>query len=454
MKNLIIFLFFALMQIAYTQNTAPEIEWAKCYGGSSFDYAESIQQTSDGGYIIAGSTESNDCDITGDHGDFDYWIVKLNSSGNIQWQKSLGGSDDDEAYSIQQTNDGGYIIAGLSGSNDGNVTGNHGDWDYCIVKLNSSGNIEWQECLGGSSNDYAISIQQTNDGGYIVAGSSESSDGDVTGNHGHFDCWLVKLNFNGNIQWEKCIGGSDGEGALSIQQTTDSGYIVAGYSSSEDGDVTGNNGASDYWIVILNSSGNIERQKSLGGSSIDYANSIRKTSDGGYIVAGWSISNDGDVIGNHGKYDYWLVKLDLDLNIKWQKCLGGKDNDAHSILQTSDDDYIVAGSSESSDGDVAGNHGGWDFWIVKLKPESTEVAENNSKNNSGFSISPNPVTDNIQIFISEYLFDKSIEIYNITGIKVFEENVNNTIMQINIESLPAGVYFIRIGNETKIFVKK
>jgi len=347
-------------------------QWQKSLGGSNDDETYSIQQTSDGGYIVAGYSDSNDGDVTGNQGDYDYWVVKLDTngtSGNIVWQKSLGGSSSDQANSIQQTFDGGYIVAGLSVSDDSDVTGNHGYgyYDYWVVKLDTSGNILWQKCLGGSSGDEAYSIQQTSDGGYIVAGSSYSNDGNVTGNHGYGDYWIVKLDTNGNIVWQKSLGGSSYDEAHSIQQTSDGGYIVAGYSYSNDGDVTGNHGYDDYWIVKLDTGGDILWQKSLGGSNADEAFSIQQTSDGDYIVAGYSYSNDGDVTGNHGYYDYWIVKLDTSGNIVWQKSLGGSGWDyAHSIQQTSDGGYIVAGTSDSNDGNVTENHGFWDYWVVKL----------------------------------------------------------------------------------------
>jgi hypothetical protein len=227
--------------------------WQKSFGGSLFDRAYSIQQTTDGGYIVAGESGSTDGDVTGNHGSADGWVVKLDSSGKIIWQKSLGGSSIDFSNSIQQTTDGGYIVAGYSFSNSENVTGNHGDFDSWVVKLNSSGNITWQKSLGGSNRDEAKSIQQTTDGGYIVAGYSYSINGDVTGNHGGFDSWVVKLNSSGNITWQKSLGGSENDEATSIQQTTDGGYIVAGYAWSNDGDITGNHSSRDYWVVKLSS---------------------------------------------------------------------------------------------------------------------------------------------------------------------------------------------------------
>jgi hypothetical protein len=354
-------------------NSLGDIDWQKSFGGSWSDHANSIQQTIDGGYIIAGPASSYDGNVSGNHGIEDYWIVKLTSTGNIDWQKSLGGSSGDRAYSIQQTTDRGYIIAGYSRSNDGDVSGNRGDSDYWIVKITETGDIEWQKSLGGSAMDEAHSVQQTTDGGYIIAGNSNSNNGDVSGNHGLFDCWIVKMTSIGNIDWKKSFGGSSTDLAYSIQQTTDGGYIIAGCSSSDDGDVTGNGGPSDYynerdyWIVKLTSTGDIEWQKSLGGSAQDEAYFIQQTNDGGYIIAGYSNSNNVDVSGNHGDDDYWIVKLTSTGNLDWQKSIGGSDDDkAYSIQQTTDGGYIIAGYSYSCDGDASGNHGGLDYWIVKI----------------------------------------------------------------------------------------
>jgi uncharacterized delta-60 repeat protein len=351
-------------------NVSGDIVWQKCLGGSRNDSAFSIQQTSDGGYIVAGETNSTDGDVTKNYGEYDAWVIKLNASGDIVWQKCLGGSDEDSAYSIQQTSDGGYIVAGSTNSNNGGVAGNHGGWaDAWVVKLNASGDIVWQKCLGGSYGDKANSIRQTSGGGYIVAGNTRSNDGDAAGNHGKYDAWVVRLNASGDIVWQKCLGGSGWDSANSIQQTSDRGYIVAGYTFSTDGDAAGNHGESDAWVVKLNALGGIVWQKCLGGSEGDEANSVQQTSDGGYIVAGQTKSTDGDAAGNHGKYDAWVVRLNASGGIVWQKCLGGSDEDAaSSIQQTSEGEYIAAGQTKSTDGDAAGNHGAEDAWIVKLNP--------------------------------------------------------------------------------------
>jgi hypothetical protein len=370
MKKIFTAVSVMLTIVAFAQ-TAPAIEWQKALGGSLDDNAKSIQQTTDSGYIVAGVANSNSGNVSGNHGSGDYWIVKLGKGGKTQWQKCLGGSSDDQASSIQQTADGGYIVAGISNSNNGDVSGNHGGGDYWIVKLNKNGNIQWQKCLGGGGYDYAASIRQTTDSGYIVAGTSYSNDGDVSGNHGSYDYWIVKLNKNGNMQWQKCLGGSSDDGAASIHQTADSGYIVGGYSLSNDKNVSGNHGYYDYWIVKLNKNGNMQWQKCLGGKQMDQAKSVQQTTDGGYIVAGFAYSNDGDVSNNHGTVDYWIVKLNKQGNIQWQKCFGGSDDDrANSIQQTTDSGYIVAGHSVSNDKNVSGNHGYYDYWIVKLNKRS------------------------------------------------------------------------------------
>jgi len=342
-------------------------DWQISLGGSASDETHSIQQTTDGGYIIVGHSHSNDEDVTVNHGQSDYWIVKLTSAGELDWQKALGGNYGDQANSIQQTTDGGYIIAGYSSSDDGDVSENHGQDDYWIVKLTSAGDIDWQKSFGGSSIDRAYCINQTTEGGYIIAGTTFSNNGDVSMNHGYIDYWIVKLTSAGDIVWQKSLGGSDYDYAYSIQQTIDEGYIVAGYTKSNDGDVTGNHGYGDYWIVKLTSAGDIDWQKSFGGSDFDLANSIQQTTDGGYIIAGYSDSDDGDVSENLGGNDYWLVKTTSTGELDWQISLGGSDHDrAFCIHQTTDGRYIIAGYSDSKDGDVSGNHGNRDFWIVKF----------------------------------------------------------------------------------------
>ncbi|HEX5150496.1 MAG TPA: T9SS type A sorting domain-containing protein [Parafilimonas sp.] len=350
-------------------NNAGNIQWKKTLGGSGYDQAYDVKQTADSGYITAGYSFSG----SDNHGEDDAWIIKLNKNGDIEWQKSYGSSSYDGANSIQQTSDGGYVFAGWSEANDGDVTNNHGSDDFWIVKLKNNGDIQWQKSYGGSNAEDANSIEQTSDGGYIVAGVSLSNDGDVSGHHGtpdYLDYWIIKLDSNGVLQWQKSYGGTDYDEAYSVQQTFDGGYIVAGYTASNNGNVTGNHGSQDYWILKLNSSGNIQWQKTFGGSDKDDATSIAQTSDSGYVIAGYAYSNDGDVTNNHGSDDFWIIKINKGGNIQWQKSYGGTDYDgASSVQQTSDNGYIIGGSTDSDDGDVTKNQGNGDWWIVKLTPD-------------------------------------------------------------------------------------
>lgn len=363
----ILFFLIALFAMLNVEAQSPGIDWQQSLGGSSTDNANCVRQTSDGGYIIAGSSNSTDGDVSGNHGDADYWIVKLSSAGSIEWQQSLGGSNFEYAFSIAETASGQYVVAGYTYSSNGDVTGFHGSNDYWIVKLSVSGAIIWQKCFGGAFYEGTQSFQQTTDGGFIIAGGSNSSDGDVTANYGNADYWIIKLDTAGSIVWQKNFGGSDYEGAYSVQQTSDGGYIIAGNSSSTNGDITVNHGNNDIWIIKLNSSGSLLWQKSFGGSADDYAYSIKQTSDGGYIVAGSSNSTDGDITASHGNDDAWMIRLNASGNLIWQKCFGGSQNDyAYSVSQTNDGGYIMAGYTESTDGDVSGNHGFSDYWIIKM----------------------------------------------------------------------------------------
>jgi hypothetical protein len=427
------------------------IEWQKSHGGSNTDNAFSVQQTSDEGYIIAGTSNSNDGDVSGNQGNWDVWVVKLNHLGFIQWQKSLGGSNNEGAHSIQQTTDDGYIIGGYTNSNDGDVSGNNGSNDCWIVKLDSFGNIQWQKTLGGSGNDVANSVQQTTDGGFVMAGFSNSSDGDVSENHGGLDYWIVKMDDVGTIQWQKSYGGSNNDMAESIVQTNDGGYFVSGQSYSTDGNITENQGGIDFWVIKLDSEGNLQWQKSLGGSNDDISKSCYQTADGNYVVAGFTDSNDGHVTENNGLKDYWIVKLNNVGNILWQKTLGGSSNDlAFSIQQTADSGFIVGGHSLSSDGDVTENRGNYDLWIVKLYPNTVSVQEHDTLE---INIYPNPAKNTLYTKTKNQIVDK-YSIYSISGVLIQEHDMNTVSPTIDVKSLTSGMYFIQLQSGKEIASRK
>ncbi|TSE09358.1 fibronectin type III domain-containing protein [Aquimarina algiphila] len=356
-------------------NEEVSIAWEKSFGGSQIDVANAIQLTVDGGYIVAGTANSDDGDVGGNNDadgylGGDYWVIKLNNSGDMIWETNLGGNSDEAGNSIQQTTDGGYIVVGFTDSNDQDISGDTSFADFWIVKLDGSGNLVWETNYGGSGNEEATSVDQTLDGGYIVAGFTSSSNDDVGGNNGGIDYWVIKLDAEGALIWETNLGGSEFDIAQSVEQTSDGGYIVGGYSESLGDDVGGNYGEKDYWIVKLDALGNLIWETNLGGSLDDLAYDIHQTTDQGYIVAGYSESSDFDVSDNNGKKDSWIVKLDTSGAIVWEVNLGSSESDAaRSIQQTTDQGYIFAGNSGASDFDVSTNNGGYaDYWVVKLNP--------------------------------------------------------------------------------------
>jgi uncharacterized protein YuzE/arginine repressor len=288
------------------------ISFAKTYGGAAWDRGYSVQQTSDGGYIVAGWTTSFGA------GSRDILLIKTDASGNVQWAKTYGGTGYDEAYSVQQTSDGGYIVAGYTNSFGAGYD------DIFLIKTDANGNIQWAKTYGGTYSDWAYSVQQTSDGGYIVAGRTRSfSAGGV---------FLIKTDANGNIIWAKTYGGA---GASSVQQTSDGGYIVAGWTRS-----FGTGWDDDIFLIKTDANGNVIWAKTYGGAGDDVASSVQQTSDGGYIVAGYTRS--------FGAFGAFLVKTDANGNIIWAKAYGGTSSDgSYSVQQTSDGGYIVAGWTSS-----------------------------------------------------------------------------------------------------------
>ncbi|WAG62450.1 hypothetical protein [Clostridium estertheticum] len=328
--------------------------WIKSIGGTKGDMFNSVQQTSDGGYIAAGCSESTDGDFAGvgNKGSLDATLIKFNKNGTTEWIKDIGGKNIDRFYSVQQTLDGGYIAAGYSESSNGDFTGvgNKGSADAILVKFDKNGTIEWTKATWGGLNDYFRSVQQTSDGGYIAAGNSESGNGDFTGvNKGSADAILVKFDKSGTTEWIKDVGGSDSDGLSSVQQTSDGGYIAVAHSASIDGDFTGvsNKGTGGAIIIKFNKSGTTEWIKNFSDSGFAGAgfSSVQQTSDGGYVAAGTSFLKGGYLVAGYEKM--LLVKFNKSGTSEWFKSFGGaKFGDKfNSVQQTSDGGYVAVGDS-------------------------------------------------------------------------------------------------------------
>ncbi len=378
---------FATAEHSIQAQTAPVKLWDKTFGSSNEDILYCLQQTSDGGYVLGGSSKSGlGGDKTqsnrGPSGD-DYWVVKVDANGNKLWDKTFGGSGYDDLFSLRQTPDGGYILGGRSDSPAGGDKSQaaKGYNDYWVLKLGASGNKLWDKTLGGYYQDILYSIQLTSDGGYIMGGESTSGiGGDKTQvSRGLNDYWVVKLDANGNKLWDKTFGGSDNDLLLSIQQTSDGGYIMGGESTSGiGGDKSEPNRGisyySDYWVVKLDANGNKLWDKTFGGTDDDQFYSLQQTSDGGYILGGDSKSGvSGDktkpLLNIPGYEDYWVIKLDASGNKLWDKAYGGSSWDGfHSLQQTIDGGYILAGYSPSPiSGDKSQNpKGSADYWVIKV----------------------------------------------------------------------------------------
>jgi uncharacterized delta-60 repeat protein len=352
--------------------------WDKSLGGSSFDFGYDIYPTPDRGYIVVGGIFGNDTDATDTiYGAQDIWIFKLNDDGSIAWDKTFGGSLYDKISSIQNTSDGGYVVVGTSNSANGNIyDSNKGGLDLVVIKLNADGSKAWNKTYGGSGSEQGISIQTTSDNGYIIVGFTESDNIDIEdGNNGGKDIWVLKLNADGSKDWDKTFGGSGDDLANSVQTTSDNGYIITGYTKSNNFDVEdGNNGDMDIWVLKLNADGSKAWDKTFGGSGEDQANSIQTTSDNGYIVTGYTSSDSMDIEdGNNGTIDVWVLKLNADGSKAWDKTFGGTQvENGLSIQKTFHGGYILLATTTSSggDGDIKDeNNGYYDVWVIKLDSE-------------------------------------------------------------------------------------
>ena len=319
MKRVTLFTILLAVLLASTAAADPgDTLWTRTYGGSGNDYGYSVQQTTDGGYIVAGVTKSFGA------GENDVYLVKTDAEGDTLWTRTYGGSDDDYCWSVQQTTDGGYVIAGFTYSFGA------GSCDAHLIKTDTNGDTLWTHTYGGSESDYSQSVQQTTDGGYIIAGFTSSFGA------GSNDYYLVKTDANGDTLWTRTYGGSGRDDGYSVQQTTDGGYIIVGWTQSFGA------GMNDVYLVKTDADGNSLWTRTYGGSANDCGWFVQQTSDGGYIIAGETASSGA------GSSDYYLVKTDANGDILWTRTYGGSSYDASwGIQQTTDGGYVVIGFTYS-----------------------------------------------------------------------------------------------------------
>ncbi|PZD78448.1 hypothetical protein [Mesonia sp. K7] len=354
-----------------------QLDFIKTYGGSLEDDALSITKTSDGGYAVLGYTQSNDEDITAKTTtDSDYWVVKFDNEGNQLWDKVFGGSEDDRGQHIITTKDGGFLITGFARSNDGDVENNQGFYDYFFLKLDSSGNKQWVNSFGFSGSDRSFSAVELNDGDFFLTGFLDVTASDGEGNdnarpaaqqsasHGVGEFWGIRVDDSGNKIWRRYFGGTNNDRSYDVVQTNSGNILMVGSSESEDFDITQPNGSYDFWVVMIDIEGNLLWQKNYGGSGIDVGYAVTKTSDGNFVIVGDTRSSDIDVSSPLGNADAWVIKIDALGNLLWEKTYGGSDFDsAQSVSELENGDLLIAGNSKSNDGNLISNKGQNDAWV-------------------------------------------------------------------------------------------
>lgn len=398
-------------------DSSGELQWQKSYGGEGTEVFKSIKQTPDGGFIMVGNIQT--VNTAGQ----DAWILKINASGDVEWSKSYYNFGLGELTSVIVAADGNYLALGRE-SNDNNG-------DFIIRKIDALGNDIWTHSYGGSAAEYPNAMVQTSEGGYIVVGSTNSVDGDVVGNNGGSDYWIIKLNENGIMQWQRTLGGTNFEAAQSVIQSSDGGYVIAGYSDSNNGYLTGSTDYPgdqkyNYWVVKLDGIGDIQWQKSIGDPTWDQKGySVIQTLDGGYVVAGET---------NQGNQNAFVIKLtssgviESELDYSSTPFNTSGDN-VRSIRQTSEGKYFLGGYSGNGNNQnlPSGHQGLYDFWLVKISGESiseTEIPDDNFEayleaNDMGNDIAGDNLvyTSNIENITFLDISNKSIQ--DLTGIEGF-----------------------------------
>lgn len=472
------------------QTPTPITQWTRnhCPGGES----KAIALAPGGGFFVCGEKQQHSSD-PGHHGAIDGWVARLRSNGTIDWSLFIGGSDDDHLSNMQSTVDGGVILIGYTQSNDGDVNGNHGSnqEDIWVVKMNGTGQIEWQRCLGGSSQERGAQIRQTTDGGYILTGSTYSTDGDVSRNAGYSDTWVVKLDGAGRLEWEQSYGGTGSEGGACIIQTADGGYLAGATMYAVDrntsllklnstgglewekgmgldffiedlaqrtnGDyaVTGSLFRSSYdiYLAVLDGTGTVLWDKTYGGSDQEQPSELQPTPDGGFVIAGHSGSNDGDVSGNNGMWDGWLLKVDATGTIDWQKCFGSNFNDRLTGVRVIPNGYVIT-STEPYEDDL-GNRFTTDVTVRKLtepiiaisRREAPSVVAAEPSLNQALSISPNPAADRtvLEMPVAE-AGTARISVYSMSGARMLEQTAylekGMAAVSLDLRQLAPGTYSI------------
>ncbi|WP_439130169.1 hypothetical protein [Polaribacter sp.] len=365
-----------------TQNNPLTLNFVTTFGGSKNDVAQKIINTNDKGYAILGHSQSTDFDIKNKTNEsFDYWLLKFDAEHTLEWSKTFGGTDDDRGRDLVQTNDNGFLITGFSRSSDGDVSTNNGNYDFWTVKLNESGAILWEKSFGFLGSDQAYTLKKTSDNGFLIGGSLDVSasggQGNAKSQHAGGDFWLIKIDANGNKIWSRYYGGLFTDSLYDLVETDNGNFILVGSSDSSDTDISNNIGSYDFWVVKIDKNGAKIWEKNFGGSQPDEAFAIEKTNNNEFLIAGNTRSTDVNVTENAGSSDIWLIKINADGELLWEKTYGGSNFEiAKNIKKSKQGGFYIVGSSRSADFDVTKNEGNKDVWIIKIDENGTLLSEN------------------------------------------------------------------------------
>jgi len=410
-------------------NTAGDTLWTQTIGGADHDWSESVQQTADGGFVLAGTTKSFGV------GQQDCYLVKVKPNGDTLWTRTLGGMQDDDGYCVQQTADGGYILVGCTFSFGA------GESDVYLVKTDAKGDTLWTRAFGGTSYDYGCSVRQTSDGGYVVAGYTYSFGA------GYTDVYLIKTDANGDTLWTRAYGGTLDDYGWSVQQTSDGGYVIAGYAY-----VSGT-GYCDIYLIKTDATGDTLWTRTFGGRGEDQGYSVWQTVDDGFVIAGHTTSFGA------GGYDVYLVRTDAGGDTLWTRTFGGTTHDhGRSVRQTADGGYVIAGAATSlGAGDV-------DLYLIKTDSlGDVGVAEQKTPDAPRITLhaEPNPCRSSTVLHLTTGPLDRSttLRVFDASGRLVWSEPVRSSSLILHATALPAGAYFLRldVGNNhatTRVVVQR
>lgn len=409
-----------------------DVEWQRLLGGSWSELLLDVEPTADGGFLTVGYSMSSDGDATGQHGFTDGWVVKLDANGNVLWHRMLGSAHDEHFVRVFPLEDNGCMLVGTNNGNGGNVSGAHSDdSDIWVVRLNAAGTIQWQRSFGGSWGEIARGAARTQDGGLLIVGSASSHDGDVVVVTPNSSAWVLKLDADGNLQWDQVLGGDNSVELRDGCQLADGSFMATGSYT----DLSG----TDVYAVKLGATGDVLWETTMGGSGAELSMAIVPAGNG-CVIGASSASNDGDVSGNHGDADMWLVGIHDANGPDWQMTIGGIDSDqSFGLQQLTDGGFILSGVLFDPSPAYRNQ-----FFVARLGAAPQGIA---AFEPDGLSLGPNPAHDHVRVELPATDGGTLLTLTDVTGREVRREQLNGTTATIDVSGEARGLYVLRLRSK-------